>query len=76
VTANCSQEKANVKQQAMKKQLAAGIVLCCLGAGVAADAQSQQRPALPPNNPYLIQNSVYPSIHFNSAQTDTTTLPV
>jgi len=32
--------------------------------------------ALPPNNPFLIQNSVYPSVHFNSAQTDVTTLPV
>jgi hypothetical protein len=32
--------------------------------------------ALPPNNPFLIQNSVYPATHFNAAQTDTTTLPV
>ncbi len=39
-------------------------------------AFSQKRPALPPNNPFLIQNSVYPSVHFNSAQTDVTTLPV
>jgi hypothetical protein len=31
---------------------------------------------LPPNNPFLIQNSVYPSVHFDSGQTDTTTLPV
>ena len=37
---------------------------------------SQDRSALPPNNPFLIQNSVYPSAHFDSAQTDTTTLPV
>jgi hypothetical protein len=29
---------------------------------------------LPPNNPSLIQNSVYPSVHFNSAQTDVTEL--
>jgi hypothetical protein len=31
---------------------------------------------LPPNNPFLIQNSVYPSVHFDPGQTDTTTLPV
>jgi hypothetical protein len=31
---------------------------------------------LPPNNPFLIQNSVYPVVHFDPAQTDTTTLPV
>ena len=30
---------------------------------------------LPPNNPYLIQNSVYPSVHFNTAQSDLTQLP-
>jgi hypothetical protein len=30
---------------------------------------------LPPNNPALIQNSHYPSVHFNSAQTDVTRLP-
>jgi hypothetical protein len=29
----------------------------------------------PPNNPYLIQNSVYPSVHFNTAQSDLTQLP-
>jgi hypothetical protein len=37
---------------------------------------AQKRHALPPNNPFLIQNSVYPSVHFDSAQTDTTTLPI
>jgi len=35
-----------------------------------------QRHALPPNNPFLIQNSVYPATHFDPAQTDTTCLPV
>ncbi|MCK4823881.1 hypothetical protein KA005_49465, partial [bacterium] len=30
---------------------------------------------LPPNNPYLIQNSQYPSVHFNPAQSDATDLP-
>lgn len=30
--------------------------------------------ALPPNNPYLIQDSLYPMTHFNSAQTDVTSL--
>lgn len=30
---------------------------------------------LPPNNPYLIQNSKYPSVHFNPAQSDATDLP-
>ena len=39
-------------------------------------AFSQQRHALPPDNPFLIQNSVYPSVHFDPAQTDTTALPV
>jgi hypothetical protein len=39
-------------------------------------AFAQKRHALPPNNPFLIQNSVYPSVHFDSAQTDTTSLPV
>ncbi len=41
-----------------------------------AEANGAFRYALPPNNPFLIQNSVYPSVHFNSAQTDVTTLPV
>jgi hypothetical protein len=31
---------------------------------------------LPPNNPFLIQNSVYPSVHWDPGQTDTTSLPV
>jgi hypothetical protein len=39
-------------------------------------AFSQERHALPPNNPFLIQNSVYPSVHFDPAQTDTTSLPI
>jgi hypothetical protein len=30
---------------------------------------------LPPNNPFLIQNSVYPSVHFDCAQSDATNLP-
>jgi hypothetical protein len=30
---------------------------------------------LPPKNPYQIQNSVYPVVHFNSASTDVTELP-
>jgi hypothetical protein len=30
--------------------------------------------SLPPNNPFLIQNSRYPMTHFNSAQTDVTQL--
>lgn len=30
---------------------------------------------LPPNNPSAIQNSIYPSVHFNAAQTDVTSLP-
>lgn len=41
-----------------------------------AQANAQDRAALPPTNPYLIQNSVYPSVHFDPAQTDTTSLPV
>jgi hypothetical protein len=39
-------------------------------------ASSAPQHALPPDNPFLIQNSVYPSVHFNAAQTDATTLPV
>jgi hypothetical protein len=35
----------------------------------------KEKPTLPPNNPALIQNSRYPSVHFNSAQTDVTNLP-
>ena len=31
---------------------------------------------LPPNNPFLIQNSVYPVTHFDASQTDATTLPI
>ena len=30
---------------------------------------------LPPTNPYLIRNSRYPSVHFNPAQSDATSLP-
>ena len=40
------------------------------------EATEARRHALPPTNPFLIQDSVYPSVHFDSAQTDTTTLPV
>ena len=29
---------------------------------------------MPPNNPFLIQNSMYPSVHFNTAQSDATSL--
>ena len=39
-------------------------------------AYADAKAALPPNNPFLIQNSVYPSVHFDPAQTDTTSLPV
>jgi hypothetical protein len=35
-----------------------------------------QKHNLPPNNPFLIQSSAYPSVHFDPAQTDTTKLPV
>jgi hypothetical protein len=49
---------------------------CAILLLVTALAFSQEPQALPPNNPFLIQNSVYPSVHFNSAQTDVTTLPV
>ena len=46
------------------------------GSSATTEANSAHRHALPPNNPFLIQNSIYPSVHFNSAQTDVTTLPV
>jgi hypothetical protein len=42
----------------------------------ATTAFAQKGHALPPNNPFLIQNGIYPSVHFDSAQTDTTTLPI
>jgi hypothetical protein len=31
---------------------------------------------LPPNNPFLTQDSVYPTVHFDPAQTDAPSLPV
>ncbi|QDT68651.1 hypothetical protein MalM25_15750 [Planctomycetes bacterium MalM25] len=37
---------------------------------------AQEQAALPPAHPFLIQNSLYPSVHFDAAQTDTTSLPV
>ena len=36
----------------------------------------KQEYTLPPNNPFLIQNSVYPLVHFDAGATDTTTLPI
>jgi hypothetical protein len=41
-----------------------------------AYAGAKTKAALPPVNPFLIQNSVYPSVHFDAAQTDTTSLPI
>lgn len=51
-------------------------LLMVLVALVTTQASAQDRAALPPANPFLIQNSVYPSVHFDPAQTDTTGLPV
>ena len=48
------------------------------GSGRQKGVDSSQKNAgyqLPPNNPFLIQNSVYPSVHFNTAQSDVTQLP-
>jgi hypothetical protein len=59
-----------------------GTVLGCsnqasdLGTDKATEASNAPHHALPPNNPYLIQNSVYPLVHFDAGATDTTTLPV
>ena len=39
------------------------------------EATVATRHALPPNNPFLIQGSVYPLVHFDVGATDTTTLP-
>jgi hypothetical protein len=36
----------------------------------------KQAHTLPPNNPFLIQNSVYPMVHFDPAQTDVSTRAV
>ena len=54
------------------------ILSCLLAVALiaATEANAQERAALPPANPFLIQNSVYPSVHFDPAQTDTTSLPV
>ena len=40
-----------------------------------SEAKGALQHALPPNNPSLIQNSVYPLVHFDVGATDTTTLP-
>ena len=40
------------------------------------EAKDAPQHALPPTNPFLIQDSVYPSVHFDAAQTDTTTFPI
>ncbi|MGI9342223.1 MAG: hypothetical protein ACR2QV_05200 [Gammaproteobacteria bacterium] len=39
------------------------------------ESTETRRHALPPNNPFLIQNTVYPMVHFDTGATDTTTLP-
>jgi hypothetical protein len=67
----------------MRKQRMRAVIFMCMfvmlaGAQALAVpyAYADAKAALPPNNPFLIQNSVYPSVHFDSAQTDTTTLPI
>jgi hypothetical protein len=52
------------------------LVFGAVVAFAATYAYADAKATLPPNNPFLIQKSVYPSVHINSAQTDTTTLPV
>jgi hypothetical protein len=47
-----------------------------IAALTSTQANAQQRATLPLPNPFLIQNSIYPSIQFDPAQTDTTSLPV
>jgi hypothetical protein len=66
----------------MKKMIICLVVLA-LGMSACQQKQSEQTGkkisesySLPPNNPFLIQNSNYPTVHFNSAQTDVTTIPV
>lgn len=51
-------------------------LLMLLVALATMQTSAQEPAALPPANPYLIQNSLYPSVHFDPAQTDTTSLPV
>jgi hypothetical protein len=60
-------------------------IMCCVTALLFSGCQEKQAEqmgqtksqsySLPPNNPYLIQNSKYPSVHFNPAQSDATNLP-
>jgi len=58
------------------KTIGAFVCAVVLLAVINAQAEETTSKTLPPNNPFLIQNSAYPSVHFNSAQTDATTLPV
>jgi hypothetical protein len=52
-------------------------LLLVLGMGSTISySQAGTQATLPPNNPFLVQNSVYPSVHFDPAQTDATTLPI
>jgi hypothetical protein len=55
----------------MKKGIMTTCFALVFGAVVALAATyayADAKATLPPNNPFLIQNSVYPSIHFDSAQ--------
>ncbi len=38
-------------------------------------ASAEEKPNLPPSNPFLMSDSIYPMIHWNSAATDVTTVP-
>jgi hypothetical protein len=72
----------------MKKKLKTMLVLLCVAVLIGCENQDQEDTQsidegitknesyqLPPNNLYLIQNSNYPSVHFNPAQSDVSVLP-
>ena len=61
----------------MKKNLKAVAYALCMIFGLSGlHLQAQEQKNLPPVNPFLIQNSVYPTVHYNPAQTDAITLPI
>ena len=61
----------------MKKNIkAVACALCALYGLSGLPLQAQEQKNLPPVNPFLIQNSVYPTVHYNPAQTDAITLPI
>lgn len=70
----CQQsEKLNSTGQKTDMKLSYALLVLV---ALATTTSAQDHSALPPANPYLIQNSAYPSVHFDPAQTDTTSQAV